>query len=191
MRFALPDPRAALGLVDELTSALPRVLGLLTSAEQTLSRVDALLDRIESTRVAADAVVQRTEAIVTDANALIVRTAGTVGSVEPTLERAQALLDSFAPALEELQPTVAQLARSTSPEEVAAVIRLVDHAPILVDKLIDDILPIIENMSTVAPDIHDLLDTMHELNDMLAKIPGMGRIKRRVDERQATDDSAD
>jgi hypothetical protein len=39
----------------------------------------------------------------------------------------------------------------------------------------------------VAPDMHDLLTVARELNDMIAKIPGMGRIKRRVDEEEGED----
>ncbi|MGA8988176.1 hypothetical protein [Aeromicrobium sp.] len=191
MRLSLPDPRAALGLVDEMTSVLPRLLALLTIAERTLARVDGLLDRIDATRESADAVIERTDVTVTKANALIVRAAGTLGSLDPTVDRAQGLLDSFAPVIDELQPILERLVRSTSPEEVAAVVRLVDHMPMLVDKLTEDILPIIETMGTVAPDIHDLLDTAHELNEMLVKIPGMGRIRRRVDEHQSAEDSED
>jgi hypothetical protein len=37
----------------------------------------------------------------------------------------------------------------------------------------------------VAPDLHDLLDVSRELNDMLAGLPGIGRIKKRIDEEQA------
>jgi hypothetical protein len=39
----------------------------------------------------------------------------------------------------------------------------------------------------VAPDLHDLLETSRELNEMLAKLPGMGLIKKRVDEEQDLD----
>ncbi len=55
------------------------------------------------------------------------------------------------------------------------------------ERLDADILPIIENLKTVAPDIHDMLDVTRELNLMLAKLPGMGRIKKRVDEQQAVE----
>jgi hypothetical protein len=36
----------------------------------------------------------------------------------------------------------------------------------------------------VAPDLHDLLDVSRELNEMLAKLPGVGRVKRRINEQQ-------
>ena len=49
-----------------------------------------------------------------------------------------------------------------------------------------DALPV----DSVAPDVHDLLDLTRELNVMLAKVPGMGRVKKRVDEQQAADDES-
>jgi hypothetical protein len=42
-------------------------------------------------------------------------------------------------------------------------------------------------LGSVSPDLHDLLDVSRELNEMLAKLPGMGRIKKKVDEQQAED----
>ena len=50
-----------------------------------------------------------------------------------------------------------------------------------------DLLPVMRTLGTVAPDVHDLLDVSRELNGMLGKLPGMGRIKRRVDEQQGLD----
>jgi hypothetical protein len=40
----------------------------------------------------------------------------------------------------------------------------------------------------VAPDLHDLLEVSRELNEMLAGLPGLGRIKKRIDEEQAEED---
>ena len=51
-----------------------------------------------------------------------------------------------------------------------------------------DILPVMTTLGTVSPDLHDLLDVSRELNEMLAKMPGMGRIKKRIDEQQALDE---
>ena len=47
-----------------------------------------------------------------------------------------------------------------------------------------DVLPVMTTLGTVAPDLHDLLDVSRELNEMLGKLPGLGRIKRRVEEEQ-------
>lgn len=189
MRLPVPDPLAVLargqGLLDQATSLLPRAFSLLGEAEALVREANALIQRIETTRAAADEVVQRTDRVVTDANALIVRTAGTVGSVEPTVDRAQRLLDSFAPSLERLQPTLDRLAESTSPDEIEALVKLIDHLPMLVGKLETEILPILANMEHVGEDIHDLLDMATEVNHMLARLPGMGKARQRVEDKQA------
>lgn len=83
-----------------------------------------------------------------------------------------------------LQPTIERLAETTAPGEVDALVALVDQLPLLAAKLETDVIPVLDTLTTVAPDLHDLLDVSRELNLMMAKLPGMGRIKRRVDEQQ-------
>jgi hypothetical protein len=70
---------------------------------------------------------------------------------------------------------------------VDALVTLIDHLPVLALKMETDIVPVLDSLSSVAPDLHDLLDVSRELNEMLAKLPGMGRIKQRVDEEQELD----
>jgi hypothetical protein len=50
-----------------------------------------------------------------------------------------------------------------------------------------DIMPILDSLNSVAPDLHDLLDVSRELNEMLSQIPGISRMKKRIDEQQAAD----
>jgi ABC-type transporter Mla subunit MlaD len=194
MRLPIGDPRDALALigrgpalVEQAFALIPRASALLESAETLLVRADGLVDRIETTRLAADDLVERTDGTLTEANALVVRAAGTIGSIEPTIERAQALLDSFGPSLERLQPTLDRLAETTHPDEVDALVKLIDQLPDLVERLESDVLPMLETLRTVGPDVHDLLDITRELNQMLGKLPGMGRVKRRVEEQKEQD----
>lgn len=189
------DPRDALALVargpalaEQALLLVPRAIALLDAADDLLLRVDGLIDRIETTRLSADDVIARTDATVDDANRLIVRVAGTVGSVEPTVERAQRLLDAFEPALTKLKPTIDRLAESTNPREVEALVRLVDHLPELVDRVEADIMPMLEGLKTVAPDLHELLGLTRELNAVLAKVPGLGRLRQRAEERSTEGD---
>ena len=102
--------------------------------------------------------------------------------------RADGLLELFEPSLRGLEPVVKRLAESTSPAEVAAVIRLIDTLPELVEAMETDVLPIMKTLGTVAPDLRDLLDTSKELNEILGSLPGLGRIKKRVEERQELED---
>lgn len=160
----VPGPRDVVRLlergavaVDVLLAAAPRVMALLGEAETLVARAGSLVDRAED---ALD------------------RTAGLTG-------RLQALLDLTEPSLAKLQPTLDRLAETTHPEEVDALVTLVDHLPLLAEQMQNEIVPIMESMGSVGPDIHDLLDLTRELNEMLGSVPGLGRIKRRIDEEQA------
>jgi len=154
------------GAVETLLGAVPRVVALLDQAEALLERADAMVARTEETRAAASVVVARTDETVT---------------------LAAALLDRLEPPLTTLQPTLERLAETTDPAEVDALVRLVDQLPRLTEELETHVLPILESMGTVAPDLHDLLDVSRELNEMLTQVPGISRMKRRIDKEQAAE----
>jgi ABC-type transporter Mla subunit MlaD len=184
VRLPLPGPRDLLGVlergaavVEQLVATLPRVLSLLEEAHRLLTRVDDLIDRIEGTRADADAVVRRTTAVAAEAEELLARSG-------PLVDRLTPLLDGLEPPLVRLQPTLQRLAETTDPREVDAMVALVDHLPGLAARMETDILPVLDSLSTVAPDLHDLLDVSRELNEMLASLPGLGRLKRRIDAEQ-------
>jgi hypothetical protein len=101
--------------------------------------------------------------------------------------RADDLIGRLEPPLAQLQPTLERLAETTDPREVDAMVALVDQLPLLAAKLEADVIPIMHTLTSVAPDLHDLLDVSRELNEMLAKLPGMGMIKKRVDREQDLD----
>ena len=98
------------------------------------------------------------------------------------------LLDTYQPTLETLAPIVSRIAETTSPDEVDAVVHLIDALPGIVDKLDKDILPVLDTLSTVAPDLRDLLDVSRVMNELLGSVPGLGRVKRRVEVEQAEED---
>jgi hypothetical protein len=64
------------------------------------------------------------------------------------------------------------------------MVAMIDQLPLLAAKIETDVIPVLNTLTSVAPDLHDLLDVSRELNLMLARLPGMGRVKRRVDEQQ-------
>lgn len=195
----VPGPRDVVRLlergaeaVEVMLEAAPRVMSLLDDAEALLQRADTLIDRIDQTRASADDVVRRTDAVVGRAEALLGRTDGVVDRAEDALTetagltgRLRELLDLTEPSLVKLQPVLDRLAETTHPEEVDALVQLVDHLPMLADRMESEIVPIMESMSSVGPDIHDLLDLTRELNEMLASVPGLSRVKKRIDEEQA------
>lgn len=199
----LPDPRDLLtvagtapALLQEAVGAIPRLLRLLDATEQLLERADVLIAGIEQTRHAADtlvagvertresadALVARTERTLDEANELIVRSAGTIGSVEPTARRASALVDVLEPSIRALQPTLQTLARTTGEHEVEAAVGLIDRLPHLAEAMETDLMPMLANLQSVAPDLHELLDVVTELNDLVSRIPGMSRLRRKAHE---------
>jgi len=191
MRLPVPGPRDVWQLlerggdaVEQLLGAVPRLVSLLDDAERLVARAGRLVDDIDATRTSADAVVVRTDETVTRADGVVGRSDELLAVLGPLNERLVTLLDSLEPPLTRLQPVLERLAETTAPHEVDAMVELIDHLPALARKMETDIVPVLDSLSTVAPDIHDLLDVSRELNEMLAKIPGMGRVKDKVDEQQ-------
>ena len=189
MRLPVPGPRDVLAAlerggdqIEALLGAVPRVLALLDLAEGLLDRASTAVDRVSVVVDDAASEVARVGGIV-DAAALEVKRVGTVvGHADAQVARVTALLDALEPSLVKLQPTLATLADTTHPEEVAALVTLVDHLPALTEQVERDLLPVLTTLGTVAPDLHELLNVSRELNEILGKIPGVGRLKRRVEE---------
>jgi ABC-type transporter Mla subunit MlaD len=183
VRLPVAGPKEALSAlwrgaesVEQLLAAVPRVVSLIGDAERMLARLDGLIDRIEQTRAAADEVTGRAHTVIDKADELLASSA--------------TMVDRLIPLLDGLQPTLDRLAETTDPREVDALITLVDHLPGLALKMETDIVPVLESLSTVAPDLHDLLDVSRELNEMLTRLPALDRIKRRVDKKQAAKHAA-
>lgn len=200
-------------LIDEAEALLGRVGGLLDGVERTREAADDVVGRaaetvdgVGDTVAKADETVTRVGDTVAKADETVAQVAETIGRAEATVTRAEqavvlaadllatttgavdrlvVLLDALEPSLLRLQPTLERLADTTDPREVDALVQLIDHLPVLVTQMERDVMPILTSMGTVAPDLHDLLDLTAELNEMLAKVPGMGRIKKRIDEQQA------
>jgi hypothetical protein len=173
MRLPVPGPRDvidALGRgaesIEALIAAVPRMLALVDRADELVTKIDGVADR---------------------ASALVARTDGVIDGAEAHITRLTPLLDAFEPSLLKLQPTIEKLADTTHPDEVEALVELVDHLPQLAERMETDVMPMLASLSSVAPDLHDLLAVSRELNDMLAKVPGLGRLKKRIDEQQGED----
>lgn len=184
VRLPVPGPRDVwhvLGRgadsVEQLLASIPRILALVDQAEHLVVRIGALVDHIETTASSADAVVVRADEASTRAGRLL-------DTTTPLTERLTGLLDRFEPSLTGLQPIVERLAETTDPREVDAMVELIDNLPRIATKMETDIMPVLDSLSSVAPDVHDLLDVSRELNELLGQIPGLGRMKRRIDAEQ-------
>src|SRR6478752_5274264 len=203
MRLPVPGPRDLMSVlergseqVEALLGAVPRALALLDRAEVLVERASATVDRVGGVVDAATAEVARVGAVVDAATVQVTRVGTVVAAAATEIDRvttvvdgaavqagrAGGLLDALEPSLTKLQPTLETLADTTHPDEVAALVRLVDHLPALTDQVERDVLPVLTTLGSVAPDLHDLLNGSRELNEILGKIPGIGRLKKRVEE---------
>lgn len=169
MQIPIVTPGAAVRLVTDLVGAGPRVLRLVTEIEGLVPRIGALVTAIEQIAVAAGDVVG-------GADQMLGRAGATVDEAAPLVARVDALLERLEPALHALQPTLETVAASISPEEVEALVGLIDQMPELTTSLRDDVLPIMRTMDHVSDDLHDLMLLARELNEMLANVPGVRRI---------------
>ena len=189
MRLPVPGPRDVLSALERaseqleaLVGAVPRVLTLLDRAEVLLDRATVAVGQVEVVVRDAAAEVARVAVVVNAAAVEVGRVATVVDGAGLEVGRAGVLVDVLEPSLTKLQPTLQTLAETTSPQEVEALVRLVDHLPTLTDQVEKDVLPVLGTLGSVAPDLHDLLNVSRELNEILGKIPGVGRLKRKVEE---------
>ncbi|MCF6379010.1 hypothetical protein L2K70_15440 [Nocardioides KLBMP 9356] len=183
-------------VVDAATRQVERVGGVVDDAHQQIVRVGTVVDgaqeqigRVGDVVDGAKEQIGRVGAVVDDARQQVDGVGKVVDGAAVQVGRAASLMDVLEPPLTTLQPTLQTLADTTSPAEVEALVRLVDQLPELTDSLEKDVMPVLATLGSVAPDVHDLLTVARELNDMLAKIPGMGRLRRRIDEEQGEDDT--
>jgi hypothetical protein len=178
-------------VVERAEALLGRADGVVDRGEAMLGRADALVDRGETLLGRTDGLVDRGEVLLRRADALVDLGEPLVVDTDVLVRRLAVLLDLVERPLTTLQPTLQTLADTTHPEEVAALVSLVDQLPDLAMRVERDVLPVMATLGTVAPDLHDLLDVSRELNEMLGKLPGLGRIKRRVEEEQEAEHRAE
>jgi hypothetical protein len=164
-------------LVDEIEIIAARVSTVLNQIELTERRIGSVVASIEQTQERVVAVVSRVSQTVTGIDVIVAEAA-------VLTRRAGPLLDAYQQPLEKLQPIVARLSETTSLAEVDAMVELIDTLPDVAHKLDRDILPVLDTLGTVAPDLRDLLDASRQLNVMLSAIPGLGRIRKQLEEEQ-------
>jgi ABC-type transporter Mla subunit MlaD len=208
----------ALALVPRLGAALVRMEGYLDRVGGLLDRVDAVVDRAEvaiesvsATRARADAAIEGVAATQAKADAAIEgvdrtqskadeaidrvtritsRADDVVAGAEGLVGRIDPLLAGFEPALTSLAPSVRRLAATLDPTEVEAMVTLVDRLPRLVRHLDEDIMPVLESLGNVGTDVHDLVDTVQDLRQVVKGFPGSRLFRRRGAEEIAEEEAA-
>jgi ABC-type transporter Mla subunit MlaD len=160
------------GAVPQLAQAAPRLLRLLDTVEALVPRLAALVDEIDATNRRARELIERAAGTEAIAGVAADTAAGIAARVSD-------LLDRYEPGLHKLHPVVDGAAQQVDTAEIAS---LVEITPALFRTTAQELMPVLQTLRTVAPDLHELLETSRLLNEMLGAVPGLGRVKRRLDE---------
>jgi ABC-type transporter Mla subunit MlaD len=147
---------------------------VLVDADQAVRRTASVLD-------GADGAVARTSAVLDAADEAVVRTVTTLDRAEGLVTDASGLLGQTQQPLLELLPVLERLAETVDPREVDAAVLLVDRLPELLRVVDEDLLPLTRPLTSVGPELHALLELVEDLHDMVARLPGMGLVRKRRD----------
>jgi hypothetical protein len=209
----VPRVGAAVGRMEELLS---RVDGLLTRVEGVVDRADETIAGVVETRAKADAAiagvaetrakadeaiagVALTRALADDAITAVGRTTASadalLGRADVLIGRVEPLVGDYVQPLADLAPSVRRLSETLEPHEVEALVQLVDRLPRVVTHLDEDILPVLESLGNVGTDVHDLVDTVQDLRQVVKGFPGSRLFRRRgaeeIAEEEATEAAQD
>ena len=189
MRLPFPGPAAVLGGAAAAADAVETALGLVPRAAAAMDRVEVLLDRLDGLTERADALVTRADEAnrrahaVLDTAEIVTRDAGrTVDGATGVLDRVDHTLTSWEPPLRKLVPAAQRFADGLDETEVSAAITLVDRMPTLLDHVENDVLPMLQNLDRVGPDLHEVLEVVQDLRRVVPGLPGIGLLRKRGEE---------
>jgi hypothetical protein len=184
------------GLVDRADEAITgldstrnRADEAVEGAQGTLLKADEAITAVARTQLTADqaiTAVARTQAAADEA---IVAVGRATSRADDLLGRVAPLVDDYTQPLTDLAPSVRRLAETFEPHEVEALVTLIDRLPRLVSHLDDDILPVLESLGNVGTDVHDLVDTVQDLRQVVKGFPGSRLFRRRGAEEIAQDEA--
>jgi ABC-type transporter Mla subunit MlaD len=158
-----------------IVSAAPKIAALLDAGESLLDRVARLVARIDQTRASAQVLIDQVDVTQNLARSV-------VDQAGVTAARLTDLLDQYEPVLQALDPAIARMSETVTSSDIDALLALVRRGPRLTEQVADDVLPVLDSLKTVAPDLTELLAVSRALNEILGSVPGLGRAKKRADD---------
>lgn len=159
--------------------ALPgRVVGLVTAAEQTLAAVNEAVARTQADLERTEHIILRVDSVVQAASQAVTAAAVTVEQVDNLTASAAPLLASYSEPLRRLEPTVRRMADTTDPQEIDALVTLIDRLPTLANAMDGDVIPLLGRIEQIGPDLNELLDNVSDLNRMVSRMPKVFRRRR-------------
>ncbi|MGY1605234.1 hypothetical protein [Geodermatophilus sp. SYSU D00815] len=197
-------------VIGRVEVAVGRAEAALTALEATRDRADRAIEEVGDTRRRADDAIERLGGTQQHADDAIAAVAGTrakadeaitavgrttaraddaLGRAEGLVGRMEPVVDGYAEPLRQLAPSLRRFAETMDPHEVEALVTLIDRLPTLVTHLDEDVLPVLQTLEGVAPDVHALLDTVQDLREVVKGFPGSKLFRRRGREEIAQEES--
>src|SRR5688572_90124 len=171
---------AIAGVADTRAKADEAIAGV----AETRAKADEAIAAVARTQVAADGAIAAVGRTTTSADQLLGRGDALIGRMEP-------LVGGYVQPLTDLAPSVRRLAETLEPHEVEALVRLIDQLPQLVTHLDEDIFPVLETLGSVGTDVHDLVDTVQDLRQVVKGFPGSRLFRRRGAEEIAQEEAGE
>lgn len=194
----LRAPAQAAETVEQLWALLPSLVRMVADAEDLIGEVRAVVRDVMVTRETAQSVAVAVEVTREHAHAVADRAGDTVSHAADAVHRAAAvigtaedLMAAVAPALSRLAPVADRVAAALTPDVVAALVKVVQTTPELLERVGTEVLPMLATLGTVAPDVRELVETATQLNEMFGHVPGMGRVKKRLEDQAECDNVGD
>jgi hypothetical protein len=179
------------GLVDRADGIVVEIEGVIGEARTITGGAGTVVADARGITGGAAEVVESARAITAGADGVVTEARGittgageVVGSAAAASRQAQELLDLYRPMLEQAAPLTKKFVDDLAEEEIEAAIKLVDELPALAHHMSTDILPILETLDRVGPDLHELLDVTKDLRRAIDGIPGFSFLKRRGESRE-------
>lgn len=166
-------------LLRELNAVVLEARAFITESRLTQRQAAALIAEVEITR-------QQAHAIADNARQTEAGAAAAVHEVQQLVGDVRSLLGRFEPALRKLAPITESVADTITVEDAEALTAMMRSAPELVDKLTDDVLPVLDSLDTVGSDLREVMDNTQQMDEMLGAVPGMSRVKKRIQKEHAS-----
>jgi hypothetical protein len=147
------------------------VASLPARVEGLFGQLDALLAKVEAITESAAAVIVDVERTTTDAS-VVVSGASEASTV------AQRLIGELEPIAERGLPLGRKFVDNFSDAELDAAIKMVDQLPELMTRM-EALMPILETMDSVAPELHQLLEVTTDVRRAVIGIPGFKFFRNR------------
>ncbi len=189
MRLPLPGPHDLLSSAEAIRDALAATLDLVPRVVDAMGRLEEVLDRADALTARADALLSSAEDAVVRNDRVLDSAAAATRDADRALEAAGAvlgrvdvLLTTWEKPLQTLAPAAQKIADALDPAEVQAAISLIDRMPVVLDHLENDVLPMMQQLDRVGPDLHEILEIVEDLRRVVTGLPGVKLLRRRGDE---------